>query len=82
MNQGPQDLRNGTIGSSPGFLFICHITHAALQRGFQPRTSNRHRLKKKKKKKKKKSPKEGLGKRWGKGQINEIKIFLITPALC
>lgn len=51
MNQGPQDLRNGTIGSSPGFLFICHITHAALQRGFQPRTSNRHRLEKKKKKK-------------------------------
>lgn len=35
-----------------------------------------------KKKKKKKGPKEGLGKRWGKGQINEIKIFLITPALC
>lgn len=50
MNQGPQDLRNGTIGSSPGFLFICHITHAVLQRGFQPRTSNKHRLKKKKKK--------------------------------
>ena len=64
MNQGPQDLRNGTIGSSPGFLFICHITHAALQRGFQPRTSNRHRLKKKKKKKKKK-PQGRTGQKMG-----------------